>query len=106
MAFNNGEIGSGVSLPVALGYYQQTQQDCPLQLLKEAVAKAVDNLSQREASVIDLLFGLTSGDPLTLEEISATIGLSVEIIKRIKGNAIRKLRCESVSKGLRQFACF
>lgn len=106
MAFNNGEIGSDVSLPVVLGYYQQTQQDCPLQLLKDAVEKAVNELSKREALVIDLLFGLTSGDSLTLEEVSDTIGLSVKTIKRIKNNAIRKLRRESVGEELRQFAYF
>jgi len=106
VAFINGEVGSGVSLSLALGYYEQTHQDCPLQLLKEAVAKAVNSLSQREALVIDLLFGLTSGDPLTMEEISATIGLSVMTIKRVKNDAIRKFKCESMGEELRQFVCF
>ena len=60
--------------------------------LKFEIKEALDSLSQSEAKVIRLYFGLDSERPLTLLEIGNMMSLSRERIRQIKNKAIRKLR--------------
>lgn len=105
MAFNNGEV-STMSLDQTLFYCKQTEQEYPPQLLIEAVDKVVNKLSRTEANVIDLFFGLTRENPLSLEEISSVTGLPVEKIEQIKGVAIEELRNRNVCEELRKFVYY
>lgn len=63
----------------------------------------LDSLSQREADVIRLFYGLGGQQPMTLEEIGETFGLTRERVRQIREKGIRKLRQGSKNKALRKY---
>jgi RNA polymerase primary sigma factor len=71
--------------------------------LKEEVQRALATLSEREAEIIRLYFGLQREHSLTLEEIGEKFNLTRERIRQIKEKAIRRLRHASRSKNLRAY---
>ena len=73
------------------------------QLLKEQVADVLYTLSDREARVLALRFGLEDGRQRTLEEVGRDFGVTRERIRQIEAKALRKLRHPSRSKKLRDF---
>jgi RNA polymerase primary sigma factor len=60
--------------------------------LAEAVGASLSALSEREAQVVRLYFGLHGNDPKTLEEIGALIGVTRERVRQIKAAALARLR--------------
>ncbi len=83
---------------------QQPPPDSELirESLKVEVQQVLTTLSQREAEVIKLYFGLDS-QCLTLEEIGEKFNLTRERVRQIKEKAIRRLRHASRSKALRSY---
>ena len=73
------------------------------QLLKEQVHDVLHTLSDREARVLQLRFGLEDGRGRTLEEVGRDFGVTRERIRQIEAKALRKLRHPSRSKKLRDF---
>jgi RNA polymerase primary sigma factor len=73
------------------------------QLLKEQVADVLFTLSDREARVLSLRFGLEDGRQRTLEEVGRDFGVTRERIRQIEAKALRKLRHPSRSNKLRDF---
>ena len=73
------------------------------QLLKEQVDDVLYTLSDREARVLQLRFGLEDGRSRTLEEVGRDFGVTRERIRQIEAKALRKLRHPSRSKKLRDF---
>ncbi|HEY6951233.1 MAG TPA: RNA polymerase sigma factor RpoD/SigA [Bacteroidota bacterium] len=71
--------------------------------LKIEVRRALATLSEREAQVIRLYFGLDQEHSLTLEEIGEKFNLTRERVRQIKEKAIRRLRHASRSKALRAY---
>ena len=71
--------------------------------LKIEVKRALATLSEREAQVIRLYFGLDQEHSLTLEEIGEKFNLTRERVRQIKEKAIRRLRHASRSKALRTY---
>ncbi len=71
--------------------------------LREEVRRALHTLSEREAQVIKLYFGLEQEHSLTLEEIGEKFNLTRERVRQIKEKAIRRLRHASRSKALRAY---
>ncbi len=71
--------------------------------LKNEVKRALATLSEREAQVIKLYFGLDSEHSLTLEEIGEKFDLTRERVRQIKEKAIRRLRHTSRSKLLKTY---
>lgn len=71
--------------------------------LKVEVRRALSSLSEREAEVIRLYFGLDREHSLTLEEIGEKFNLTRERVRQIKEKAIRRLRHASRSKQLRAY---
>ena len=72
-------------------------------LLKEQIADALATLSEREARVLELRFGLGDGISHTLEQVGREFGVTRERIRQIEGVALRKLRHPSHSRKLRDF---
>ena len=71
--------------------------------LKAEIERALASLSEREAEVIKLYFGLNKEHSLTLEEIGERFNLTRERVRQIKEKAIRRLRHASRSKSLRAY---
>jgi RNA polymerase primary sigma factor len=61
-------------------------------LQREGVRKALDALPERERQVIELRYGLTGLEPLTLEEVGRTFGVTRERIRQIENNTLKKLK--------------
>jgi RNA polymerase primary sigma factor len=62
------------------------------QLQREGVRKALDALPERERQVIELRYGLSGLEPLTLEEVGRTFGVTRERIRQIETSTLKKLR--------------
>jgi RNA polymerase primary sigma factor len=71
--------------------------------LREQLYDALQKLPDRERRIIDLRFGLTDGDPRTLQEIAEEFELSRERIRQIEGEVLRKLRHPHFSRKLRTY---
>ncbi len=71
--------------------------------LKDEIEHALSTLSEREAEVIKLYFGLDKENSLTLEEIGERFNLTRERVRQIKEKAIRRLRHTSRSKNLKAY---
>lgn len=71
--------------------------------LRREVQRALSTLTQREADVIALYFGLNGEQALTLEEIGEKFNLTRERVRQIKEKAIRRLRHTSRSKALKPY---
>lgn len=72
-------------------------------LLKEQLAEVLKTLTEREAKVLSLRFGLEDGHPRTLEEVGKEFNVTRERIRQIEAKALRKLRHPSRSKKLKDF---
>ena len=71
--------------------------------LHAEINKALSKLSEQEAEVIKLYFGLEDDQPMTLEEIGDKFNLTRERIRQIKEKAIRRLRNTTRSKDLKKY---
>lgn len=71
--------------------------------LKSEIERALSTLSEREAEVLKLYFGLNEEHSLTLEEIGEKFNLTRERVRQIKEKAIRRLRHASKSKNLKTY---
>ncbi len=61
-------------------------------LLQEQLHQVLDTLSEREAGVVSMRFGLTDGQPKTLDEIGKVYGVTRERIRQIESKTMSKLR--------------
>ena len=72
-------------------------------LLQEQLHAVLDTLSEREAGVVTMRFGLTDGQPKTLDEIGKVYGVTRERIRQIESKTMSKLRHPSRSQVLRDY---
>jgi RNA polymerase primary sigma factor len=72
-------------------------------LLQEQLHSVLDTLSEREAGVVSMRFGLTDGQPKTLDEIGKVYGVTRERIRQIESKTMSKLRHTSRSEVLRDY---
>jgi RNA polymerase primary sigma factor len=73
------------------------------QLLKDHLEEVLAGLSEREAKVLALRFGLDGGQQRTLEEVGKVFGVTRERIRQIEAKALRKLRHPSRRKALQDY---
>lgn len=79
--------------------YDSTSQH----MLTENIREVLSALSDREARVLEMRFGLEGGKPMTLEEVGRKFGVTRERIRQIEAKALRKLRHPSKRKRLQDF---
>jgi len=72
-------------------------------LLQEQLQQVLETLSEREAGVVAMRFGLTDGQPKTLDEIGKVYGVTRERIRQIESKTMSKLRHPSRSQVLRDY---
>ena len=74
-------------------------------LLAEALKEILDTLTEREADVLRMRFGMHDGRTHTLEEVGQIFGVTRDRIRQIENKAIRKLRHPSRAKKIKDFYC-
>ena len=72
-------------------------------LLHEQLRSVLDTLSEREAGVVSMRFGLSDGQPKTLDQIGKVYGVTSEWIRQIESKTMSKLRHPSRSQMLRDY---
>jgi RNA polymerase primary sigma factor len=72
-------------------------------LLNDSIDDVLDSLTEKEAMVIKLRYGLDDGETKTLEDVGRMFGVTRERIRQIEAKALRKLRHPSRSQKLRDF---
>jgi CHAT domain/Sigma-70, region 4/Sigma-70 region 3 len=72
-------------------------------LLQEQLHSVLDTLSEREAGVVSMRFGLTDGQPKTLDEIGKVYGVTRERIRQIESKTMQKLRHPARAQVLRDY---
>jgi RNA polymerase primary sigma factor len=95
----NSELGDLIEDPEAI----QPGEAASFTLLQEQLHSVLGTLSEREAGVVSMRFGLTDGQPKTLDEIGKVYGVTRERIRQIESKAMSKLRHPSRSKVLRDY---
>ena len=71
--------------------------------LRKETERTLSTLTEREREVIKLFFGIGVENPMTLEDIGETLGITRERIRQIKDKALIKLRSQSKSKSLKSY---
>ncbi len=94
-------IGSFVEDDNTLGPADATSNT----LLAEALSEILGTLTDREADVLRMRFGMYDGKTHTLEEVGQIFGVTRERIRQIENKAIRKLRHPSRAKKIKDFYC-
>ena len=89
-------------------FLEDTSQLSPVdqasrELLKESLEGVLGTLSDREAKVLRLRFGLSGSKPMTLEEVGREFGVTRERIRQIEAKALRKLKHPSRRKKLQDY---
>ena len=92
-------LGDFISDDQQLSPYEATSQ----QMLRENVEEVLSALSDREAKVLRMRFGLNDNKMMTLEEVGKRFGVTRERIRQIEAKALRKLKHPSRRKKLQDF---
>jgi RNA polymerase primary sigma factor len=85
---DESELGDFVADDAVLEPFEEASEH----LQKEGVRRALDALPERERQVIELRYGLGGTEPLTLEEVGRTFGVTRERIRQIENNTLKKLK--------------
>ncbi len=72
-------------------------------MLRVQIAAALDQLTERERRVLELRYGLSDGQPRTLEEVGKAFGVTRERVRQIEVKALRKLRHPRLGKLLKDY---
>ncbi|MEI7772646.1 MAG: RNA polymerase sigma factor RpoD [Chloroflexales bacterium] len=72
-------------------------------MLRQQIATALDQLTERERRVLELRYGLADGQPRTLEEVGKAFGVTRERVRQIEVKALRKLRHPRLGKLLKDY---
>jgi RNA polymerase primary sigma factor len=72
-------------------------------MLERDIFKALNELPDRERTVLDLRYGLSDGQRRTLEEVGRSLGITRERARQIEGEALRRLRASQMGAGLRGY---
>ena len=71
--------------------------------LRKEIDRAISTLTEREANIVRMYFGIGQKNPSTLEEIGAELGLTRERVRQIKEKAVRRLKQTARSKILKSY---
>jgi RNA polymerase primary sigma factor len=85
---DESELGDFVADDAVLEPFEEASEH----LQKEGVRRALEALPERERQVIELRYGLSGAEPLTLEEVGRTFGVTRERIRQIENNTLKKLK--------------
>lgn len=96
---NDSYLGDFIADETQTSPYDATSK----RLLKENIEEVLASLSDREAKVLKMRFGLNGARPMTLEEVGKKFGVTRERIRQIEAKALRKLKHPSKRKMLQDY---
>ena len=99
-----GDGDSGSYGDLFASEHAHTEEEVEVSLTQETLRKALDELPERERSVLELRYGLTGGDPMSLEAIGRQLGLTRERVRQIEADALETLSMLREVAGLREAA--
>ena len=99
-----GDDNSGSYGDLFASEHAHTEEEVEISLRQETLRKALDELPERERSVLELRYGLTGGDPMSLEAIGRQFGLTRERVRQIEADALETLSMLREVAGLREAA--
>ena len=82
---------------------QDPQRRFMVTAMEEEIKKSLDRLTDREATVLRLRYGIGTSHDHTLEEVGRSMGLTRERVRQIESAAIRKLRSPDFAERLRDY---
>jgi RNA polymerase primary sigma factor len=83
-------------------YATQPEQIAAFEMMKRDLAQVLASLPHRERSVLELRYGLTGQDPMTLEEVGKHVGVTRERIRQMELRTLRRLKAFRAAKGLQE----
>ena len=95
---DDSELGDFVADEDVLEPFEEAQEH----LQQEGVRRALGSLPERERQVLELRYGLSGSEPLTLEEVGQTFGVTRERIRQIENNTLNKLKRMPEAQMLRE----
>jgi RNA polymerase primary sigma factor len=95
---DESELGDFVADDAVLEPFEEASEH----MQKEGVRRALDALPDRERQVIELRYGLSGTEPLTLEEVGKAFGVTRERIRQIENNTLKKLKRSPEAQMLRE----
>ena len=96
---DDSQLGDFIEDTKQMSPYEMTSQ----RLLRENIEEVLSALSEREAKVLEMRFGLNGQKPMTLEEVGREFGVTRERIRQIEAKALRKLKHPSKRKKLHDY---
>ncbi len=96
---DDSQLGDFIEDTKQMSPYEMTSQ----RLLRENIEEVLSALSEREAKVLEMRFGLNGQKPMTLEEVGREFGVTRERIRQIEAKALRKLKHPSKRKKLQDY---
>jgi RNA polymerase primary sigma factor len=99
-----GDDNSGSYGDLFASEHAHTEEEVEVSLRQETLRKALDELPERERSVLEFRYGLTGGDPMSLEAIGRQLGLTRERVRQIEADALETLSMLREVAGLREAA--
>ena len=97
---DESELGDFVADEAATSPFESATES----LQREDIQRALDALPERERQVIELRFGLTGEEPMTLEEVGRAFGVTRERVRQIETNTLKKLKQLPEAQRLRELA--
>lgn len=93
MSLDSEILGDGGTLyDLCLDYSYAPDKAFMSKMVKEAISRLIDKLTERERSVLRARYGLEGAEKATLKEIAEALGVSPETVRQIEMRSIRKLR--------------
>ena len=100
--FQEGENSSLLDI-IEDGEAEEPEANIMMESMSEEVSGALDTLSDRERTVLEMYFGISRDSAMTLNEIGEEFDLTRERVRQIKEKAIQRLRHRSRAKSLRRY---
>ena len=97
------EDDEGLSLQEQLGEEDSTVKEFLQRSLRKKIEEVLKTLSEKEAQVIRLRYGLDDDEPKTLDEIGKIMGISRERVRQIEKKALKKLKMNKTLNALRGY---